>query len=130
MIFNAAYYLRLVVEWYVVHAEVGLQALEGAVGRVHGTAAAVAAQSHGVGDGRVHAGRTVGKLECLVVKVLVRAHMLVHVAERDLDDGVLEGSKDNEMLLTYTSSVVGWGHYSTWSHYTVIQRVMRTDSVF
>lgn len=59
--------MRLVVERDVIHAEVGLQALEGAVGRVHGTAATLAAQGHGVGDGRVHTGRTVRELKCLVV---------------------------------------------------------------
>lgn len=34
--------LSVVVEWDVVHAEIWLQALEGAVGRVHGATAAVA----------------------------------------------------------------------------------------
>lgn len=86
---------RLVVERYVVQAEVGLQALKGAVRRVHRTPAAVAAQSHGVADGRVHARRTVGKFKCLVVRVPVRAHMLVHITERYPDDGVLEGSENN-----------------------------------
>lgn len=84
--------LRLVVERYVIHAEVGLQALEGAVWRVHGTAAAVAAQGHGVGDGGVHAGGAVRELKCLVVRVPVRAHVLVHVAEWYLNDRVLEGA--------------------------------------
>lgn len=59
--------LETVVERDVVHAEVGLQALEGAVGRVHDAAAAVAAHSHRVGDGRVHTGLAVGKLKGLVV---------------------------------------------------------------
>ena len=78
----------------VAHAEVGLQALEGAaVGRVHGAAAAVAAGSHRVGDGRVHSQRTVGQFKRLVKDIPVRAHMLVHVAERYLDDWVLEGRK-------------------------------------
>lgn len=90
--------MRLVVERYVIHAEVGLQALEGAVRCVHGTAPAVAAQSHRVGDSRVHAGRTVRKLKCLVVKVPVRAHMLVHIAEWYLDDRVLEGNKNNKLI--------------------------------
>lgn len=85
--------LGSVVEGDVVHAEVRLQALESAVRRVHHTAAAVAAQSHGVGDHRVHAGRTVRKLEGLIEQVTVRAHVLVHVAEGDLDDRVLDRSK-------------------------------------
>ncbi len=59
--------LETVVERDVVHAEVGLQALKGAVRFVHDTAAAVTARSHGVGDGRVDARRTVRKLKCLVV---------------------------------------------------------------
>ncbi len=75
------YYLSLVVERYVIHAEVGLQALEGAVRCVHGTAAAVAAQSHRVGDGRVHTRRTVRKLKRLVVKVPACAHMLTNIAD-------------------------------------------------
>lgn len=93
--------LRLVVERDVVHAEVRLQALEGAVGRVHGAATAVAAQSHGVGHGRVHAGWTVGKLECFMSDVPVRAHVLVHVSERYLEDGILKGGKKpNDGLIT------------------------------
>ena len=58
---------------------------------MHGTAAAVAAQSHGVGDGRVHAGGAVRELICLVVRVPVGAHVLVHVAEGYLNDRVLQG---------------------------------------
>ena len=91
--FNVLYFSRLVVERYVMNAEVGLQAPKGAVRRGHSTAAAVAAQSHGVGDGRVHAGRTVRELKGLVVQVLVHAHILVHVAERYLKDRVLEESR-------------------------------------
>lgn len=79
----------LVVEKIVVHAEAWVQALKGAVWRVPGAAATVAVQGHRVGDGRVHAGRAVGKLERLVVEVLVRAHVLVDIAERNLNDGVL-----------------------------------------
>ena len=88
------YNLSLVVERYVIHAEVGLQALKVAVGRVHGTAAAVTAQSHGVGDHGIHTARTVRKLKGLVVKVPIRAHMLVHFAVRYLDDGVRERERE------------------------------------
>lgn len=82
--------LRIVVERDVVHAEVWLQALEGAVRCVHGATAAVAAQSHGVGDGRVHSGRTSWQLIGLVVEVLVRAHVLINFVERNLNDWVLK----------------------------------------
>ena len=58
---------RLVVERYVVHAEIRLQALKGAVGRVHGAPATMAAQGHRVGDGGVHAGRAVRELKRPVV---------------------------------------------------------------
>lgn len=74
---------------YVVNAEVGLQALKGAVRCIHYTAAAAAAQSHWVGDDWVHTRRTVRKLECLVVQVPIRAHMLVHIAKWYFDDWVL-----------------------------------------
>lgn len=85
----------LVVEGDVVHAEVGMEALEGAVRRVHGAAAAVAAQGHRVGHHGVDAGRAVGQLEGLVVHSAVRAHVLIHIAEGDLEDRVLgrEGCK-------------------------------------
>lgn len=80
----------LVVEGNVVHAEVGMEALKGAVRRVHGAAAAVAAQGHRVGDHRVDARGAVGQLKGLVVHGAVRAHVLIHIAEGDLEDGVLE----------------------------------------
>lgn len=79
----------LVVEGDVVHAEVGMEALEGAVRRVHGASAAVAAQGHRVGHHGVDAGRAVGQLEGLVVHSAVRAHVLIHIAEGDLEDRVL-----------------------------------------
>jgi len=88
----------LVVGEDVVHAEVGRQAPEGAVGRVHGTAAAAAAQGHRVADHRVHAGCAVGELKLLVVQVQIRARALVHTVERYLTDGVLEGSKHNAQV--------------------------------
>lgn len=80
----------LVVEGDVVHAEVGMKALEGAVRRVHGAAAAVAAQGHRVGHHGVDARGAVGQLKGLVVHGAVRAHVLIHVAEGDLEDGVLK----------------------------------------
>lgn len=86
--------LGRLVERNVVHAEVGMQALEGAVRCVHGAAAAVAAQGHGVGHRGVNAGGAVGELERLVVHALVRAHVLIHVAEGDLKDGVLEREQE------------------------------------
>lgn len=80
----------LVVEGDVVHAEVGMEALEGAVRRVHGAAAAVAAQGHWVGHHGVNASGAVGQLKGLVVHIAVRAHVLIHIAERDPENGVLE----------------------------------------
>lgn len=82
----------LVVEGDVVHAEVRLQALEGAVGRVHGAAAAVAAQGHGVGDHRVHPRRAARELKSPVEVVLVCTHVLVHFAHGDLQNRVLGGA--------------------------------------
>lgn len=82
--------LGIVVERDVVHAEFRLQALEGAVRRVHGATAAVATFSHGVSDRRIHSGRTSRQLIGLVVEVLVRAHVLINFVERDLDDWVLK----------------------------------------
>lgn len=85
--------LLLVVERDVIHAEVRLQALKGAVRCVHGTATAVAIQSHRVGDDRVYTRWAVGKLKCFIVQVPVCAHMLVHIAEWYLDDRVLKGGE-------------------------------------
>lgn len=59
------------------HAVIGLQAFDGTVGRVHGAEAAVAAESHRVGDMGIHPGRTVWQADCLVADVPVSAHVLV-----------------------------------------------------
>lgn len=67
-----------------------MEALEGAVRRVHDTAAAVAAQSHWIGHHGVDAGGAVRQLEGLVVHGAICAHMLIDIAIEDLADGVLE----------------------------------------
>lgn len=67
-----------------------MEAPEGAVGRVHDTAAAVAAEGHRVGHHGVNAGGAVRQLKGLVVHSAVRAHVLIDVAVEDLADGVLE----------------------------------------
>lgn len=59
------------------HAVIRLQAFDGTVGRVHGAEAAVAAESHRVGDMGVHPRRTVWQADCLVADVPVSAHVLV-----------------------------------------------------
>lgn len=82
--------LRIVVEGDVVHAQVWLQALEGAVGGVQGAAAAVAAHSHRIGDRGLHSRRTSRQLIGLVVEALVGAHVLINLVERDLNDWILE----------------------------------------
>lgn len=87
------YYVRLVVKWDVVDAEVRLQALKGAVRRGHGTAATVAPQSNWVGDDRVNARQTIRKLKCLVVQFPICAHMLIRFAKQYLHVGILEKSK-------------------------------------
>lgn len=57
----------------------------------------MAAQSHRVADDRVDVGRTVRKLKHLVVKVLVRAHVLVNVAEYHLYDWILQ-ERENDRV--------------------------------
>lgn len=79
------------------HAEIRLQAFDGTVGRVHGAEAAVAAESHRVGDMGVHPGGTVWQADRLIADVPVSAHVLVDSGKWALVYRLLE---DNTLYVT------------------------------
>ena len=62
-------------------AGVGLQALHGAVGRLHGAAGAGAAEGDRVVHHGVHPGPAAPQLQGPVLQLLVGAHLLHHLAE-------------------------------------------------